>query len=54
MRQPSTADHPSIQDEPVDDERQQCPHCRRRFNADPFDRHVAICPRNKNRVKLKL
>jgi hypothetical protein len=31
------------------DDRKQCPHCRRRFNADPYERHVPICPRNKNR-----
>ena len=36
------------------DDRKQCPHCRRRFNADPYERHLPICPSNKNRVTLKL
>ena len=37
-----------------DDDRLKCPHCRRKFNPDPYERHLPICPRNKNRFKLKL
>lgn len=38
----------------IDDGRLQCPHCRRKFNPDPYSRHVEICPRNKDRLPLKL
>jgi len=36
------------------DGRKKCPHCRRKFNVEPFKRHVDICPSNKNRKILKL
>ena len=37
-------DNFSLGTEPLDDGRTKCPHCRRKFNPEPFKRHVDICP----------
>ena len=36
------------------DDRKQCPHCLRRFNPEPFERHVEVCPNNKSKRTLKI
>ena len=41
-------------DEGIYDDRKKCPHCRRRFNPEPFDRHVEVCPNNKTKRTLKI
>lgn len=41
--------------EEIDDGRKQCPYCRRKFNPDPYERHLNVCPRRleKERVKVR-
>ena len=37
-----------------DDGRKQCPYCRRKFNPDPYSRHIDICPRKREKERIKL
>ena len=43
-----------MNDEGEFDDRLKCPHCRRKFNPDPFSRHVEICRNNPKNMKIKM
>uniref|UniRef100_A0A7S3CNL9 C2HC/C3H-type domain-containing protein n=1 Tax=Strombidium rassoulzadegani TaxID=1082188 RepID=A0A7S3CNL9_9SPIT len=55
MRASSKKEGDTKVEEVVDDGRKQCPYCSRKFNPEPYERHLPICPKNKgNKGKMKI
>ena len=45
---------PPVDDEPIEDDRTECPHCNRKFNQPAAERHISLCANIRAYLKLLL